>query len=325
MTYYWRVRARHSADTLAWSSVWHFTVTNNPILLSSPSNNSINQPINVTLNWNSLNGIYYYDYQLDTTPTFNSPILISTSRTSSDNYVNTSNLLFGTTYYWRVRARHSADTTQWSATWNFTTILTQPTLSSPSNGVVNQDPNVTLYWNFFSGISYYDYELDTTPNFNSPILLSDSCIGSSSSVSTSNLLFGKTYYWRMRARNTNDVTQCRSCGILRYQWSYYAQHPSNGAINQDPNVTLYWNSQNGINYYDYQIDTTPNFNSPLLISTSRPGSYSYVSPSISYLEKPITGESDVATLPIQCSGLPFTPLPRPIPSPSALRPMEKPM
>jgi hypothetical protein len=106
-----------------------------------------------------MNGIDFYDYQLDTTPNFNSPLLISTSCQRSYNYASTSNLLFGKTYYWRVRARHTTDTTQWSAVWHFTTILTQPTLLSPTNGAVNINPNVTLYWNSFNDITYYDIRI----------------------------------------------------------------------------------------------------------------------------------------------------------------------
>ncbi|HHU47505.1 MAG TPA: hypothetical protein GXZ40_06380, partial [Bacteroidales bacterium] len=194
-TYYWQVRAlktSNPADSSAWSPIWNFTVSNGVISLSSPSNNAIDRNPNVTLYWNSITGVSYYDYEIDITPNFNSPLLISGSRTGSS--FTTSNLLFGQTYYWRVRARHSNDIADWSTTWNFTVLTGPITLSSPSNGAVNQNINVTLYWNTVSGINYYDYQLDTTPNFNSPLLLSSYRTGSS--LSTSNLLFGKTYYWR---------------------------------------------------------------------------------------------------------------------------------
>ncbi|HPY80865.1 MAG TPA: hypothetical protein PK548_03380, partial [Bacteroidales bacterium] len=275
-TYYWRVRARSSSDITDWSTIWKFTVRTGPVILSSPSNGSVNQNINVTLSWNSIDGIDYYDYQLDTTPNFNSPLLLAGDRSSSYSYFITSNLLFGKTYYWRIRARHAADTMPWSATWNFTTRLTAPTLSSPSDNAINQNPNVTLSWNSMNGVSYYDYELDTTPNFNSPLLLAGSRSSSYSYFITSNLLFGKTYYWRVRARSSSDTTAWSTT------WKFTVRtgpvtlsSPSNGAVNQNVNVTLSWNSISGIDYYDYQIDTTPNFNSPLLLAGTRPSSYSY--------------------------------------------------
>jgi hypothetical protein len=268
-TYYWRVRARSSSDTTAWSSTWNFTVLTGPITLSSPSNGAVNQNINVTLYWNTVSGIDYYDYQLDTTPNFNSPLLLSSYRTGSS--LSTSNLLFGKTYYWRIKARHAADTMPWSATWNFTTRITAPTLSSPADNAIDRNPNVTLYWNSMNGVSYYDYEIDTTPNFNSPLLIAGYRTGNS--FTTSNLLFGQTYYWRVRARSSSDITAWSST------WNFTVltgpitlSSPSNGAVNQNINVTLYWNTVGGIDYYDYQLDTTPNFNSPLLLSSYRTGS-----------------------------------------------------
>ncbi|HHU47239.1 MAG TPA: hypothetical protein GXZ40_05000, partial [Bacteroidales bacterium] len=282
-TYYWQVRAlktSNPADSSAWSPIWNFTVSNGVISLSSPSNNAMNQNPNVTLSWNSMTGATYYDYELDTTPYFNSPHLLSGSRSSSYSSFSTSNLLFGKKYYWRVRARHTNDIANWSTTWNFTVRTGPITLSSPSNGSINQNINVTLSWNTVSGINYYDYQLDTTPDFNSPILISSYRTSSYSSWSTSNLYFGKTYYWRIRARHATDTMPWSAT------WNFTTRNtpptlssPSNNAMNQNPNVTLSWNSISGISYYDYVLDTTPNFNSPLLLAGSRSSSYSSFSTS----------------------------------------------
>jgi hypothetical protein len=46
---------------------------NNPITLSTPSNGATNVNPNVTLDWSSLDGITFYDYQVDVIPSFNLP------------------------------------------------------------------------------------------------------------------------------------------------------------------------------------------------------------------------------------------------------------
>ena len=245
MTYYWQVRAIKTsapADSSSWSAIRSFTVTNSPITLSTPSNGATNVNPNVTLYWSSQDGINYYDYQVDVSPSFNSSQLISGNRSSSYSYVGMSNLLFGTTYYWRVRARHSADTLAWSTVRSFTVTNTPITLSTPSNGAVNINPNVTLYWSSQDGINYYDYQYDTTPNFNSPLLVSSSRPSSYSYVNTSNLRFGMTYYWRVRARHSADTLAWSTV------WHFTVTNnpislssPSNNSINQAINVTLYWN------------------------------------------------------------------------------------
>ncbi len=71
-----------------------------------------------TILLDSQDGITYYDYQVDVTPSFNSSTLISGSQSGS--ILPLSDFSLGTTYYWRVRGRHSTDTLAWSTVRNFT-------------------------------------------------------------------------------------------------------------------------------------------------------------------------------------------------------------
>jgi len=255
--YYWRVRARHSADTSQWSSTWNFTTLDN-VTLVTPTNGATGRMPNVTLDWDLVSGITYYDYEYDTTANFNSPLHQYGSVASGTSEFTTSNLRFGTKYYWRVRARHAADTSQWSSTWNFTT-LDNFILVSPTNSVTGQMPDVTLDWDYVSGITYYDYEYDTTVTFNSPLHHDGSVASSTSQVTTSNLLFGTKYYWRARARHAADTTQWSST------WNFttldYLTHvsPTNGATNVSINSTIDWNGITGITEYRYRFSRNANF------------------------------------------------------------------
>ena len=267
--YYWQVRAIKTTsptDSSNWSAVRSFT-TIDQIFLVTPANGATSQAPNEILDWSPLSGITNYDYQWDTTTNFNSPLLNSASISSGSSQVTTSNLRFGTIYYWRIRARHSVDTTQWSAVRSFTTI-DQIFLLTPANGATNQSPDEILDWSPLSGITNYDYQWDTSANFNSPLLNSASISSGSSQVTTSNLRFGTTYFWRVRARHSVDTTQWSAARFFTTIDQIFLLTPANGATSQAPNEILDWSPLSGINNYDYQWDTTSSFNSPLLNSAS---------------------------------------------------------
>ena len=113
-------------------------------------------------------------------------------------YTSVSNLLYGTKYYWRARCAHAADTSGWSAVWNFTTqftLTTAPTLISPVNGATNIDAqNVTLTWNEIANATSYQYQVSTTSDFSNLV-----ANGTTANSSVLLVLPGNvTYYWRVR-------------------------------------------------------------------------------------------------------------------------------
>jgi len=273
--YYWRVRARHTADTTQWSTVWNFTTHDN-VYLVAPANGATAQDVNLMLDWSTVNGVTNYDVEYDTSAAFNSGLhQYQTITTSSSSYYP-SNLLFGTKYYWRIRAHHSADTTSWSAVWNFTT-HDNIYLVSPTNGATAQDVNPMLDWSTVNGITNYDIEIDTTSAFNSTLHQYQSISNSTSSYYPSNLFFGTKYYWRIRGRHSADTTQWSPVWNFTTNDAIYLVAPTNGAINQDVNVMLDWALVNGITNYDVEFDTSAAFNSTLhqyqTISTSTSSYY----------------------------------------------------
>ena len=266
-TYYWQVRAIKTTapiDSSAWSSIWNFT-TLDQLGLLSPLNGAINLEPNILLDWSGIAGISNYDYEWDTVSTFTSPQHYYAS-VGAVSQVNSANLRFGTKYFWRVRARHAADTTQWSAVWNFTT-LDQLGLLSPLNGAINLEPNILLDWSGIAGITNYDYEWDTVSTFNSPHYYSAS-VGAVSQVNSSNLRFGTKYFWRVRARHAADTSQWSAIWNFTTLDQVGLLSPLNGAINLEPNILLDWLGIAGITNYDYEWDTAETFNSSLYYTAS---------------------------------------------------------
>ena len=272
-TYYWKIRARTSSDTSAWSSVWSFTTTLYGCTLDAPADGATDLGTKVTL-WINQLGSENYDYQVDTVPTFDSPYLREFSHSDSYTGYGVPDLLYGQTYYWRARGRNDADSSEWTPYRTFTTTLYGATQYSPANGSTNLNVHVTLWINTVSGSEDYDYQLDTSETFDSPVLQefthSDSYVG----YGVPNLRYGQTYYWRVRGRNDSDTS------VWTDPWYFVTniygatpRTPDSGAVNVSVKPTLWINTVDGADFYDFQIDTTPSFNSPLLSEPTLDGSY----------------------------------------------------
>jgi photosystem II stability/assembly factor-like uncharacterized protein len=126
-----------------------------------PANGVVNQMPDVVLDWDAVTGgntgIIQYDIQLDIDPAFPAPVNYVTEFLSA---VQTSNLIFGQSYYWRVRARDGSNISDWSETWSFRVIL-RVTLTNPTEAATTND-TVRIKWSGISGLTEYDYQFDTT-------------------------------------------------------------------------------------------------------------------------------------------------------------------
>lgn len=133
--------------------------------LSLPVDGAIDQMPDVVLDWNAVTGgntgIIQYEVQMDTDPGFPSPVVFETEFLSA---VQTSELLFGETYYWRVRAIDGNDISDWSQTWSFR-VIRRVVLSKPTDAS-EQSTEVTIEWKAITGIIEYDYQFDTSYYWN---------------------------------------------------------------------------------------------------------------------------------------------------------------
>ena len=241
--------------------------------ISSPSNGA-DVWVGTTLNWNAVSNSQNYQIQVDTSLQFNSPLFF----TATNNYINSSSgnsdteiappdLLFGTTYYWRVRAYITGDTSAWTSS----TFITRDyvNITSPAEGTIGWT-GLTLNWSPHTGVDFYDVRVDTSLQFNSGALrtITKSYINSTEGNSDTewfidNLYFGKTYYWSVRARNSADSTAWSDSRTFSTRDFVNSTSPAEGS-SVWTGFTLNWAPHTGVDFYDVRVDTSLQFNSPAL-------------------------------------------------------------
>jgi hypothetical protein len=267
--YYWQVRAKDSTGAYSYadaSAEWNFTtgtVVSGSFSKISPVNGATGQPTTLTLTWGTSSGATGYDYCFDkvNNGTCDS-VWNSTTGTSAAITLSS-----GTTYYWQVRAKSGATTTQANdgTWWSFVTKSTTTgkfSKVSPKSGAVNQPLKPTLTWNSYLAAKAYYYCYDTTNN--------NACDTKWIAVSVKNtsvtlpaLLPGKTYYWQVYAAtksgniNANGATGWWSFKTGSKPGSFGKLSPVDGAIgiDADRSITLSWTSSARAERYLYCIDT----------------------------------------------------------------------
>jgi len=132
------------------------TLNSVPFLIF-PSNFSVDNNVSLLLDWDAIDNVTAYEYQIDTVEAFNSPFYITGSNSylgAADNLADTeyqlSGLDSGSTVFWKVRTISAgpADTSAWSATWRFTTENTSQ-VSVQNN--LGDDLNIQAYPNPTNG------------------------------------------------------------------------------------------------------------------------------------------------------------------------------
>ncbi len=260
--YYWRVRTRSETETSDWSSIWDFNVMT-VITQSSPATGATNQNPKTAIFINQRTGIDFYDYQVDTVASFDSPLLEEYSHDDTYSGITLYNLRFGQKYYWRARGRHAVDTTEWTGAWNFT-VMNNITQSSPATGATNQNPKTAIFINQRTGIDFYDYQVDTVASFDSPLLEEYSHDDTYSGITLYNLRFGQKYYWRARGRHAVDTTEWTGAWNFTVKETLTLVSPNNGDYVWT-GMFINWNSMPSVNSYQYQVDTVNTFDSDVLI------------------------------------------------------------
>lgn len=267
-TYFWRVRAIDLGQTSAWTPARRFTVFNQPIL-DTPGNGNLGQVPNVSVVWKNkvssasdaatLTGFRYWDFQIATDTNFTTPLFEGSTAPDVLKYA-THNLLFGNTYYWRVRARHNLSTSGWSITSKFTVVNTV-TLTAPTDNGTNQMIDVTLKWTNITGLLAYQLEVAHDQNFTEMVLSTD--VDTNFYKSTM-LMFDTKYYWRVLGRHQYDSTNWSNPRNFTTVAVVTLKAPGDGDEDVALKPSFQWSPITTIVGYQLQVDSISTFPSPYL-------------------------------------------------------------
>jgi hypothetical protein len=208
-TYFsWRVRAIYpNGDISGWSDIWAFK-TFERIALFRPNDNATDQYPDLLLRWNEkvvnidVSGVEFFNLEIDTTATFDSPLLKQYTTAGEIFEKKMTDLYFGEVYHWRVKAGHALHTADWSLVRTFTTI-NQIALDKPNNNATKVELNPVLSWdNKLTGFTRFEIQIDDNEDFSSP----DVELAEQFSFQMQGLHYGVTYYWRIRGRHSLDTT-----------------------------------------------------------------------------------------------------------------------
>ncbi len=177
-------------------------------LLVAPLDGLSNAENAVFLEWTLTVEAELYELELATDPTFSSPLVHDSHVVDSNYAVNQLDL--GTTYFWRVRASNENGVSEWSDIWAFTPSRiaeppAAPRLLSPLTGRTGMPREVNLEWDAVPGAFSYHLQVSVEPNFWRNEVDLENLRDLKKDVT--GLIFGYTYYWRVRASNAAGYSE----------------------------------------------------------------------------------------------------------------------
>lgn len=203
-TYYWRVRAFNASGNGPWSGARSFATLpalTSSIVLTSPSDGAVDQPLEIALQWEPHPDAESYQVQVSTTANFNTLVANTTEVTATSQQIGA--LAQEQTYYWRVRGANAAGNGAWSDVWSFATLAATPsvpTLAQPANGAsFASDASVTFRWNAAANVTSYELQIARDAAFTDLVTSEDEITGTQQSLGPFDP--NATYHWRVRGRN----------------------------------------------------------------------------------------------------------------------------
>ncbi|GAB1370191.1 hypothetical protein MASR1M45_02500 [Candidatus Kapaibacterium sp.] len=267
--YYWRVKAINEVQVSDWANYRKFTTEYIGLptaVLSQPSDNATLVVNNPNLSWSSVSGATAYRVQLSTNSNFSTFVVNTT--VSNTNY-DASGLNYFTSYYWRIRAVNSQDSSNWSQVRTFKTKdvpLDGVILSQPANNTTGIDINPQLSWNSLQGATSYELQVSINSSFNSFVVNEIGLTNITYNLTNLNLF--TVYYWRVRAKNNTEI------GAWSSTWNFRTVSeplgtpslttPTNNATGVATSPSFQWSSVNNATKYDLQVATSSSFTSPII-------------------------------------------------------------
>ncbi len=210
--YQWRIRGENFAYETAYSFPISFSVvassdlTNQSVILNTPTDNLYTNSTNILFTWNDLQFADSYTFELVKNLNGQTTVSQQTGITATNYSVNASVFDVDAAYIWKVKAINTTTET----TFATRSILldreapNQPSLVSPTDGETITTIDIDFNWtlgqdsgNIQSTVESV-LEIAQDANFNTIVETITVSNGTSQQVSIENI---GTYYWRVRAKD----------------------------------------------------------------------------------------------------------------------------
>jgi photosystem II stability/assembly factor-like uncharacterized protein len=178
---------------------------------------------------------------------FNSPYLHNYSTPGGILEFKLANLLFGQPHYFRVRAKHAADISEWSPASSFR-VIDKPTLSSPADNATNISLDTLVKWQAITGVAKYSIQLSDNAGFENPRLFESTI----PEYRFDELVFSKDYWWRVNARHAADISAWSIPRKLSTANTVTLVSPANNANNVSRLPRYEWQNIRGTEKYMIQ-------------------------------------------------------------------------
>ena len=256
--YYYRVRSKNGSGISGNSgSINTLTIPNEPTALAA----STIQSTSFAANWSASTGASKYYLDVSTDPAFGS-FVSGWNNTDVGNvttYSVNTNINSGTVYYYRLRANNSGGTSGNSGVISVTTAPAAPTANSAT--AVGKT-SFTANWTASTGATKYFVDVATTNTFTGGTYVTgyqDLDVGNTTSAGVNGLAQGITYYYRVRAFNSNGTSSNSGTQSALTLPAAPAVLPV--TVVHETDFTASWNSVTGATKYYLDVSTVSDFSS----------------------------------------------------------------
>ena len=226
----YRVRSINSGGKSEWSSYVNTTTLVDTITI--PVNMVATPALNkLTVSWDPVDGATGYDIEVDG---------ITFDNSNRTTYIH-SNLTPGTSHKYRVRAKKSGKSSEWSSMIVSNTLTNA--FGTPANFKANaDDTSIALTWDAVPESEGYDVEIDGAIIDNG---METSCIHDGLTPNTN-------HTYKVRARKGSETSEWTQ---LLTVTTYRLQTPHNiTASSDETSITVNWSPVNGATSYDIEFD-----------------------------------------------------------------------
>ena len=268
-TYYFRIKAFLGNQASNWSASRSFYIINT-INIISPLNKANSITLVPQFSWTNIKHVSY-QLQFASDTFFTNLIADTILKPNTTNCIFKDTLNFSSRYFWRIRAFHEKDTMVWQTNY-FNTYLGQVPLTAPIDAKQDQDIVVSLQFYHFPWVDSYILEIDTgkaftsTPSSHRISITKFNDLSPTSKSFDTILKYGNTYCWRVFGIKNGDTSDFAVSRYFVCKKRPSLSFPSNNFIGIGTYTNGLIKPMNGSHQVIWQLDTTINFNSPILIT-----------------------------------------------------------